>query len=378
MNINLIIDSKTISMQEVEQIDNVIFLKSNIVECDSDIYQVSEGDFHSFNTYYITSSDVVNFLVEKNDCFFTPRIIKITDSNTWDESEMDIEFKAKSLEDCFTNRMLRLHGESYNFRYSDISVREPNTSLSYIKGEISNEYLNKTYSAFFLGRYFTKTSRHTNLNPYASRLLKSKSSGQKFYKGLLEDFLEYNQKQYDYIICIPPRSHCRENDRFDLIDSDRVLVLSEEYDSIKNVGSFHNKFDVVKGKFAISDEIVLEDKSILLVDDIYTDGATLSSAIIEIEKELVKNIEVLCYGRTSHITRDTGEEKFFCNKCKGELKTRFNGKGELFLGCNNFYSDESCTFTCDFVFLFSNELDSEVSKSENQQLIELFNNSNFN
>jgi len=107
------------------------------------------------------------------------------------------------------------------------------------------------------------------------------------------------------------------------------------------------------GCFGIKKDIDVRNKNILLVDDIITDGATLTVISDELFKLGVKSIVWLTFAKTHHIL---SEDFYICEKCKNYLSFRFNTKdGNWFLGCTNY---PTCTqtynvFLPDYKYVYS-------------------------
>ncbi|MBF0357890.1 MAG: ComF family protein [Magnetococcales bacterium] len=61
--------------------------------------------------------------------------------------------------------------------------------------------------------------------------------------------------------------------------------------------SSQGRRDNVKGAF-LADESVVSGRSLLLVDDVYTTGATVSAAVVELRRAGAKRVAVFCVART--------------------------------------------------------------------------------
>lgn len=77
-----------------------------------------------------------------------------------------------------------------------------------------------------------------------------------------------------------------------------VLVILEKTEKHKQAISTVNSRQEVYKYLAIKNQIDLSNKHVLLVDDIYTTGATMKSAITLVEKLNPKSIKVLVVAKT--------------------------------------------------------------------------------
>ncbi|QLY40184.1 hypothetical protein HF295_04625 [Hujiaoplasma nucleasis] len=302
------------------------------------------------NSIYISSSDAPKFRLVYNDKYYHPTIIQVTDNLFWFEKDSYIDAKVRNVEDFINGNIFTLIGEKYNF--SSTSNVE-NTSL--MLHEMTNpnvsieEYLDDkgNYKVFILGRYFSSKHHHSNLDYYSNRLLYNKwgnDNSKHFYKDLIELFLERNNIKYDYIITVPAK---RDKDVLELVRTIDAVDLKETYGSLKASSSLQERQELVKGKFQLNQNAqLLENKHLLLIDDIVTTGTTLFEVIDTLKIAKPKSISAVVFGKTfykeDYELVESSTVNWVCPRCDSPLKVRFaKSDGHIFIGCSNY---PNCNF----------------------------------
>lgn len=146
-----------------------------------------------------------------------------------------------------------------------------------------------------------------------SKILAFKNGGQKFLGKTFSKILlsKYNELGLKVDVVIPVPIHpARRKDR----GYNQCEILCEDIDkSFHNVNkdilmrvvdtphqtglSRINRKQNLKGAFAVSDKSKVKDKVILLVDDIYTTGSTLSACAETLMNAKAKKVYALCLAR---------------------------------------------------------------------------------
>lgn len=129
----------------------------------------------------------------------------------------------------------------------------------------------------------------------------------RFYTGLVKDLMELVEipelGDVDLIVPVPlhrARENLRGFNQAELIakflskklkiDCKRVLVRVRHNKPLAELGGREEREKEIKGVFEVVKNIDLQGKTILLVDDVYTTGATMGEATSELKKKGVKRV----------------------------------------------------------------------------------------
>ena len=77
----------------------------------------------------------------------------------------------------------------------------------------------------------------------------------------------------------------------------RKLLLRTKHKLDQSRLSFADRFNAVKGNFSAMPETDLSEKTVLLIDDILTSGATASECAAVLKKQGAKRVYVLTFAR---------------------------------------------------------------------------------
>lgn len=335
-----IINKEDLTDEEVEKIRN----------SDLDYAFVGTDDTVNLNKsnpirYIYVSKKVENVRIPYNNGFVTPTVIKIDSNEFWTDDDGLVDAKVKSIDDLINEEFITLLGEKVCFSgIKNISL----CSYFYTKKHIcytkDKKIAINTVESYAMGRYFPKEKAKSNLDVYSAKILKCKKGGKTekiFYKFLIDKFLERNNLNYDYCWYVPVKSN--QLNRFELINSANGIVLLEDYGSIKKL-TLSERYEVVKNKFALNKTYNINDKVIVLIDDIITTGATLETITKILYLNGARKVIWITFAKTIS-NESIINLNYICNKCKSSLCVRFrNDDGKkLYVcpKCNEFYN---CSF----------------------------------
>lgn len=211
---------------------------------------------------------------------------------------------------------------------------------------------------FVAGRYFPKSkdSRHFK-HPLSIRIINSKSYSPR-HKDLFAALFyrcanEVSEGKYDLITRVPPRPSERSNDRFktflEAIPSvvkgyDKTKIAPDiieclyDYPKQKDLGYEARKRNV-QGAFQVKGNV--KGKTIVLIDDILTTGATLYEITKAFQKAGCKKVYPIALSVTVANQFSEGNIDLLCTACGGTLTPRCNSKtGNVFWGCSNYSADD--------------------------------------
>lgn len=332
----VILDGTTLTSDEIKKAVsqfNNFYISSNI-----DDIKVFE-DNSAFEVIYLTKSNTNTRFICKEKSYY-PVLVKITDNFVWNKDELQVDAKVKSIDAFLSKEFVTLAEES--FSYNNLKINNTKDITYFKSTEIDFEFsfgtndIDISYiDSYSLGRYFPKDHSKDNLNVYSSRILKAKYAeniSKKFYTGLLDIFLSLKLETFDYVFFVPCRA--TKPDRFEGIHKDKGLYLLEDYEETK-CKSREEKIEIMTGKFALKEGFNVKDKTILIVDDVYTTNATLTVITRYLNEYKPKKISWLTFGRNTHY--DGSNRNYVCPKCSNSLCIRFNNTtGNWFLTCKNY------------------------------------------
>lgn len=332
-----IIDKTSLTKEEIEKIEN-----SNLDYAFIGIDESVNLNKGNPSKYIYVSRNIENITIPFDKGFITPIVVRITDNEIWSEEEGIVDAKVKNVDQLINENFITLLGEKVCFSEDENNEK---CSYFYIKRPFAYS-LNKkiwitTIETYSLGRYFPKEKRKTNLEIYSEKILKCKKAkkiDKEFYKKLLNNFLGKLPIEYDYCWYVPVKS--TQLNRFELINSDNGIEILEDYNSIKKSG-LSERYSIVKEKYDVISHFDVNNKIIILVDDIITTGATLETITRKLYEKGAKKVIWITFAKTISL-ENLEKLNYICSNCKEPLCVRFknNDGSKLFVcpNCNKFYS----------------------------------------
>ncbi len=350
MRINLIVDNVSLYEEEIsslkkyfESIKSNIFMLTEVLDSNFCINIKSDIDVKRFNTFLI-SRNCNMFFIKLNDGTITlPTFIRIDDSN-WSKNEWFIDAKVNSIDDFFNGNFYTLFGEKFAY-YGNYNKAEPLTR--YMVSNLTIEPFNslkKTITIYSLGRYFGRKHRLDSLNVLSTKLLtkfkdnKPKKIGafKLFIEQSFNYFLTHVGKEYDIVCYIPTKKG--QFNRFEPLGE--TIIRIKDNASFQNYHSLETKLERKKALanyYCLDENANVKDKTILVIDDISTTGATFESAANLLFVGGAKSVDCLCIGHTFRYDDSVVGEGIKCAfaGCDGTLKFEFkNNTSESFIVCN--------------------------------------------
>lgn len=118
-------------------------------------------------------------------------------------------------------------------------------------------------------------------------------------------------KKYDYIISVPMHKQNKKLRGYNQseiiadeickkinIKSGSDILLKTRQNKKQSTLSMLQRKENVKNVFKVKDEVIIKNKNILLIDDIYTTGNTIKSCIKELKNAKINKVDVLVLGKT--------------------------------------------------------------------------------
>ena len=125
----------------------------------------------------------------------------------------------------------------------------------------------------------------------------------------INDYIKTNNNKFDILLYIPSnKNSCVMNYFADYINNNFNIKKYDLIKIIKNIKeqkfleSLKERKDNIKNAFEIKESLVLKNKNILLIDDVYASGETLKE-VVKLFKELNFNyyLECLIFCYRNHI-----------------------------------------------------------------------------
>ncbi len=334
----IILDASTIQTEEFIDITNK-YKNFDVVKDYMD-YKEYTKSYLFYKVIFLTrGNNNTKYTIDGK--LYSPIMVKITDDLVWKSDEIQVDAKVRSVEDFISKKIISLYGESYVYNNYIIPS---NKETSYIKTtEIYNiifendNFCIETVDHYSIGRYFPKDYSNDNLNIYSSKIIKCKYADDKtkmFYKNCLDYFISLGLFSYDLVAYVP----CRKNkkDRFEKLCNTNPVILQKDYKETKGL-SYDKKMAIMKDCFSINANININNKIILLVDDVLTSSATLCTITRVLYSNGAKKVIWLTFSKNVHRADYVEQIYYTCPKCNNLLAIRFNNDNEKwFVGCTGY------------------------------------------
>jgi hypothetical protein len=217
---------------------------------------------------------------------------------------------------------------------------------------------------FVGGRYLPKDDARCQKHPLSIRIRNSKHYPDRhklYFAEMLKSFADMvSNNSYDFITSVPTRPS-EPSDRFEMFlgaipeicpafDRSKINVnivkCIRDYPSQKTAGSYDDRKRNVEGAFQIIGDV--RGKTIVLVDDVVTSGATLYEITKILMEAGCRKVYPAALALTTTKKATDGKTHLICENCGGHLKPRCNGAdGNVFWGCEN-YAEGAKHTTMDF------------------------------
>lgn len=222
------------------------------------------------------------------------------------------------------------------------------------KFSIFQPNFNEYESAWSLGRFFNSTDPFLNTHLYSRFIKCFKDNPDRLANKtnlLLKQTIEHLAKKEGlgkYLLSYAPKKPSDPLDRNEIMlqnfkDSHghiyhSLLECPNDYKSQKNAGSYANRRANVRGKYRA--KYKLNGESVILIDDIYTSGATLAECATQLKNNGAGKIVSLSLATVCDPTF-TPLLNLSCSNCGNPLKIWFKKKGgAAFWNC---YKHEGCS-----------------------------------
>lgn len=244
--------------------------------------------------------------------------------------------------------------------FATYNDKKPTMLLLYCSESITlSDGREQNIDLYFGGRYYANKHKYILNDPlsYIVKQFKSK------YVKAVDLFFDLaciyiaSIKQVDYFTYVPLKPNDIEKGKFDRFKNLKLSGLKQENIKLDNLLECTKNFsqkgndlyvrrEVVKGAFKIIENVDVKNKTIVVIDDVFSTG----SMIFEVAKTLyeagAKKVIAIILS-VNQLTESSIEYKNLkCKVCGSNMRIRMNNNtGELFFGCENYmeHKDESNT-----------------------------------
>lgn len=236
----------------------------------------------------------------------------------------------------------------------------PRMSLIKSKKELLINGDTKEFIIYFGGRYFPAMNAYILNDPLSCLIRKFK----KTYIRQIDDFFDlaisfvsYKDK-VDLVTYVPLKpSQIKENsyDRFEQlrlkhcmsndIRLEKTMLCTKDF--VQKQNDANQRQENVKGAFKVIEDV--KDKNILIIDDVFTTGSTITEIAKTLYEAGAKNVEAIVLA-INQLTDATVEYKgITCSSCKEQMVLKVNTiNGSLFFGCPNYDKHIATNTSIDF------------------------------
>lgn len=224
----------------------------------------------------------------------------------------------------------------------------PRMSLIKSKKELLINGDTKEFIIYFGGRYFPAMSAYILNDPLSCLIRKFKKTYIRQIDDLFDlaiSFVSYKDK-VDLVTYVPLKpSQIKENsyDRFEQlrlkhcmsndIRLEKTMLCTKDF--VQKQNDANQRQENVKGAFKVIEDV--KDKNILIIDDVFTTGSTITEIAKTLYEAGAKNVEAIVLA-INQLTDATVEYKgITCSSCKEQMVLKVNTiNGSLFFGCPNY------------------------------------------
>ena len=205
----------------------------------------------------------------------------------------------------------------------------------------------KVITLYVLGRYFGYTHYMTQKHPYSSAIYLNKKEGTRSYGVYQEDFCglylmgsQYinNQFSLDCICAVPPHKGCKNRflqtletiaEKLEIENIENHFWCTKEYPKQRG-GSYVDRQENIVGVFSYDGN--LTGKTVLIIDDVVTTGATLREGIRELYKAGAKCVIALVLGVNQLGKKywSSIQPQVLCPQCAYPMTLLINSKNKNF------------------------------------------------
>lgn len=135
--------------------------------------------------------------------------------------------------------------------------------------------------------------------------------------------------------------HCMSND----IRLEKTMLCTKDF--VQKQNDANQRQENVKGAFKVIEDV--KDKNILIIDDVFTTGSTITEIAKTLYEAGAKNVEAIVLA-INQLTDATVEYKgITCSSCKEQMVLKVNTiNGSLFFGCPNYDKHIATNTSIDF------------------------------
>lgn len=235
----------------------------------------------------------------------------------------------------------------------------PRTSLIKSKKEIKINGENKDFTIYFGGRYFPKTNSYILNDPLSCFIRKFKDRQIYEINAFFDVAISFVKGEDDvdivtYVPLKPSQIEDESYDRFKLlklkhcqsngIKLEKILLCTKDF--VQKQNDANQRQENVKGAFKVIRDV--KDKNILIIDDVFTTGSTITEIAKTLYEAGANNVEAIILAINQLTDTVVKYKGIPCPICKEQMVLKVNSNdGSLFFGCPN-YNEHNKNTTINF------------------------------
>lgn len=207
---------------------------------------------------------------------------------------------------------------------------------------------------YFGGRYYANKHMYILNDPLSYVVKKFKSRYVKAVDLFFDSACIHiaRKEKIDYFTYIPLKPKDIKENKFDRFKSlkltelkkgnirlDNLLKCTKDFSQKGN--DLYVRREVVKGTFQIIENVDIENRTIVIIDDVFSTGSTIFEAAKTLYEAGAKKVIAIILS-VNQLTESSIEYKNLkCKVCGSNMRIRMNNNtGELFFGCENYMEHE--------------------------------------
>ena len=239
--------------------------------------------------------------------------------------------------------------------FATYNDKKPKMSLLYCSESITlSDESEQNVDLYFGGWYYANKHMYILNDPLSYVVKKFKSRYVKAVDLFFDSACIHiaRKEKIDYFTYIPLKPKDIKENKFDRFKSlklpelkkgnirlDNLLKCTKDFSQKGN--DLYVRREVVKGTFQIIENVDIENRTIVIIDDVFSTGSTIFEAAKTLYEAGAKKVIAIILS-VNQLTESSIEYKNLkCKVCGSNMRIRMNNNtGELFFGCENYMEHE--------------------------------------